>query len=375
MHELGHFATAKWFGVRVEEFGMGIPPRAKSLFRDKSGTEYTLNWLPIGGFVRLKGEDPLDPSASAKDSLTQKSYFAQSTVILAGVVMNFFLAWVIFAVLFTAGISPLGINTKFPTKTESLLVPTFAQAIDNGVIVHSGVVLSSLSGSIAEKNGVLSGSILKSINGTPIKTVDQTISLISSATSPLDFELSFSGKTYKTFVLPQAGKIGAYVSYENLRLDQKKEYSYPFTTAMGVAGEEVYAQSRITLEVFFGLMGKIFTPKVPEERQEAVKSLSGPVALGGIFVDFVHVGVPASVVFVFMALVSINLGVFNLLPLPALDGGRFFLLSTLGFIGKVLKKPASVAVVEKYVHTAGFVFLILVSLFVAYQDIVKLVTK
>lgn len=299
-------------------------------------------------------------------------------VLLAGVAMNFFLAWVIFSILFTVGVSPLGINTKFPTQTESLLVPTFSQAIEKGVIVHSGVVLSPIPGSIAEKNGVLSGSILLSANGTPINTVDQAISFISSATAPLDLQLSFSGRTYKTFVLPQSGKIGAYVGYENLRLDQKKSYSYPVVTAMGIAGKEVYAQSRITLEVFFGLMGKIFAPKVPEERQEAVKNLSGPVALGGIFVDFVHVGVPVSVIFVFMALVSINLGVFNLLPLPALDGGRFFLLSTLGCMGKILKKPASIALiarVERYVHTAGFVFLIVVSLFVAYQDIVKLTMK
>lgn len=99
-HELGHFLAARRSGVKVEEFGLGIPPKARSFGRDKHGCEYTLNWLPIGGFVRLKGEDELAPTAAEPDSFASKSYFAKSSVILAGVFFNFVLAFLVFTVLF-----------------------------------------------------------------------------------------------------------------------------------------------------------------------------------------------------------------------------------------------------------------------------------
>ncbi len=99
-HELGHFSMAKRFGVKVEEFGIGIPPRAKQIWKDKSGTIYTFNWLPIGGFVKMKGEEINETGAHDKDSLASKNFWQQSGVILAGVVMNFFFAFIIFSVLF-----------------------------------------------------------------------------------------------------------------------------------------------------------------------------------------------------------------------------------------------------------------------------------
>lgn len=83
---------ARWSGVKVHEFGLGIPPRLLRLFRDKHGTEWTLNWFPLGGFVRLKGENFLDPESRAKDALSQAPWWKQVAILLAGVTMNFLLA-------------------------------------------------------------------------------------------------------------------------------------------------------------------------------------------------------------------------------------------------------------------------------------------
>ena len=97
-HELGHFIAARRAGVKVEEFGLGIPPRAMKLGTDSKGTLYTLNWLPIGGFVKLKGEDIIH--ATDPTSFASKGYWARTMILLGGVTMNFLLAWVILVGLF-----------------------------------------------------------------------------------------------------------------------------------------------------------------------------------------------------------------------------------------------------------------------------------
>lgn len=141
-HELGHFLAARRVGVKVEEFGVGIPPKAAVITTDKKGCEYTLNYLPIGGFVRLKGEDELGPAAADKDAFASKSYVAKSLVILAGVAFNFILAFIIFVGLFWHGVAPLAVNSKFETRSETLLVPSFDRAVELGVFEVSGISMT-----------------------------------------------------------------------------------------------------------------------------------------------------------------------------------------------------------------------------------------
>lgn len=120
IHEMGHFFVARWSGVKVLEFGIGIPPRLKKMFRDKKGTEWTLNWLPIGGFVRLKGEDSTSLESKAKDALPQAKWWKQVLILLAGVTMNFLLSGVIFGMLFFLGTSPLHVQIR-SFEPQSLL--------------------------------------------------------------------------------------------------------------------------------------------------------------------------------------------------------------------------------------------------------------
>lgn len=100
LHELGHFLVARWSGVKVHEFGIGIPPKLIRIFRDKKGTDWTLNWIPLGGFVRLKGEHFSDPESREKDAFPRATWWQQVAILLAGVTMNFLLAGLLFGVLF-----------------------------------------------------------------------------------------------------------------------------------------------------------------------------------------------------------------------------------------------------------------------------------
>jgi RIP metalloprotease RseP len=115
IHEFGHFITARMTGMRVDEFGVGIPPRARTLYQDSRGTEYTLNWLPIGGFVRIYGENHTDHGAThARDSFMHKKWPSRVLVLSAGVIMNFVLAYLIFVGLFVTGVSPVTVLPQTP---------------------------------------------------------------------------------------------------------------------------------------------------------------------------------------------------------------------------------------------------------------------
>lgn len=127
LHELGHFITAKKNGVKVLEFGIGIPPRVCKLRKDKSGTQYTLNLIPLGGFVRLKGEDPKDEADfNAKDSFIKAKLGKKTIILIAGVCMNIITARVLFTAIFTMGTQPISVlpENALSSTQNSYLMPT-----------------------------------------------------------------------------------------------------------------------------------------------------------------------------------------------------------------------------------------------------------
>ncbi len=131
----------------------------------------------------------------------------------------------------------------------------------------------------------------------------------------------------------------------------------------------------MTLELLGTLVQRIVRPNAPAERTEAVKSLGGPIAIGNLFVNLLDAKVAFTVILLISALISINLGVFNLLPFPALDGGRFVFLIIHRIVGLFSGKKALHIKIEQYIHITGFSLLILLSIFVAYQDVMKLIFK
>ncbi|HMT01624.1 MAG TPA: site-2 protease family protein, partial [Candidatus Absconditabacterales bacterium] len=127
IHELGHFFAAKKSGVKVLEFGVGIPPKICTLWTDKSGTEYTLNAIPLGGFVRLKGEDPtVTEDFHARDSFISANVVRKTIILLGGVTMNLLFAFFIFTLGFRLGVKPLFVvpENTFQSSVNSYLMPT-----------------------------------------------------------------------------------------------------------------------------------------------------------------------------------------------------------------------------------------------------------
>ena len=178
------------------------------------------------------------------------------------------------------------------------------------------------------------------------------------------------GKEVALEIVPKNGKIGAYVSYADPVVNKDFRYEYSFFAAVSAGAEETVAQTAFTFEMLGKLVRKLAFPAKEGERQEAAQGVGGPIAIGGLFVELVSAKVAVSVIVVVAALLSINLGAFNLLPLPALDGGRFFLMTVVEpflFFGKT----ALVRRIEANVHSAGFFFFMLLAVIVAFHDVFK----
>src|SRR3989338_1461068 len=309
VHEFGHFFTAKKFGIRVDEFGFGFPPK---LFGIKKGeTEYTFNLLPIGGFVKIFGEDPNNENSFGPDrerSFVHKAKWKQATVLFAGVFANFLLAWFLFSVGFMSGM---------PASVGS--VP------DANLTDVSLVVLSVAPNSPASKSGLKSGDKIVSIQNDK------------------NYTPYINPEVVKSFIASSKGKE---ISVGYVRENENKKIVKLIPEISG--GEPKIGVS----------MDEVGVAKLPFFRAFLV----GMVGIVGDAYKFGFVYLMS-----FAALISINLGVINLLPFPALDGGRLFFL--------LIEKIKGSSINPKVANTAnavGFGILILLMLVVTYHDVVKL---
>jgi regulator of sigma E protease len=378
LHELGHFVVARWSGVKVHEFGLGIPPRLLRLFRDKRWTEWTLNWFPLGGFVRLKWENFDDPESREKDALPQVPWWKQVAILLAGVIMNFLLAACLFATLFYQGTEPLTVHIRELAPNSLLshvgnwtqLIPIFdtlEAAQKSGIVTRvPGVVLDPLPSSIAEKSGILPGDILLSINNVPLGNPSDIPTLLDQMTWPLKFEILRWSDFITLSISPLSGKIGAYIA-PNILLQQ---YKYGFFSSLLYGAEEVYHQIGFSFRTFGAIIRTSFSDTASrEQKQEATAGIGGPVAIGRVFVGLADYGVELRSVIVLTAMISLSLGVFNLLPFPALDGGRCLLVIVNQAIHVINPKFKISPRIEQMIHSLGFIILILASILVTWKDI------
>jgi membrane-associated protease RseP (regulator of RpoE activity) len=196
IHEIGHFITAKRSGVKVLEFGICIPPKVCTLRTDKSGTKYTLNLIPLGGFVRLKGEDPKDEADfNAKDSFIKAKMKNKIVILVAGVCMNLLLARVLFTAIFTMGTQPISVlpENALSSHQNSYLMPTvdflYKQGFISGDLVSTPAKIEKVSSKmLGEEMGLLSGDTVVSINNEPVdvrnigsvlkKNIDKDIAIV-----------------------------------------------------------------------------------------------------------------------------------------------------------------------------------------------------
>ena len=319
IHELGHFLVARRAGVTVHEFGVGFPPRAKILGRDKQGTIYTLNWLPIGGFVKLEGEEGEsdDPRAFVKQRLPTRL-----TILLAGVTMNALLAVV--------------------------LMVGIAAVADPSATVRVGEVSAA---SPAEQAGLTAGDVIVAVDGRNYAWFD----LPDGPTALLDYirarpstqvtlavqrpsgEMVDLLATTRTAADIAAGR-GA-LGFQVAGLVPGSTIERDFVSAIGVGLQRSVDAATLILRALGDFVTNLANPPI-----------TGPVGMVEI-IGAVREAPPVTWVWL-IALLSANLAVVNALPLPPLDGGRV----AVSLVQAALGNRVSVAV-ERYVYFAGFVFL------------------
>lgn len=335
-HEFGHFIMARRYGVKVEEFGFGFPPRFAGF--KKGDTIYSINWIPLGGFVKIKGENgehPRDP-----DSFSFQSALRRFSMLSAGVVMNLVVAAVLLSFGFGIGI---------PAPLQNL--GRGAQVNDYKISV-----VEVLPGSPAEAAGVASGDVIIQVNGffRPDFSALQNY-LTEKLGEPVRFVFLRNGAEVITEIAPvylkQTGKGGIGVA-----LFESGLVSYPWYLAIyhGAAATLFYIGE--ILRAFVALVSGLI------QGQSIIESVSGPVGIA------VLTGRAAKLGFIYLlqftALLSINLAIINALPVPALDGGRVLFLAIEKWRGRPLRQK-----VEQIIHMIGFILLMILVIAVTVRDL------
>lgn len=341
IHELGHFLMAKRFGVKVLEFGFGIPPR---IWGKKIGeTLYSINALPIGGFVRLLGEDEDGKLVSERD-FRAISVGRRIIVVIAGVTMNLLLAWVIFySVIFYQGFKIIyptiessvfigDLEKDFPAKNAGVKIGDRLLKVDEKKVTS----FDEVRGFIQEKNGLAVNLTLADIDGKNPHVI--------SVTPKKEEKGYLIGVVFSPFAI--------------------KAYNSP--TEKIFSG--ITYSFDLTRYTFLGL-GKTVSDLVSGNYGKVSESVSGPVGLAQMSNGILSEGVKAVPTYLwFVGVISLTLAIFNVLPIPALDGGRLLFLA----IEATFKKKVSEDI-EKWIHQIGFIVLLGLALLVTYSDISKII--
>jgi len=332
-HELGHFTTAKAFGVKVDEFGLGFPPRLLSIKRGE--TRYSLNAIPLGGFTKMAGEE--DPKVPR--SLSSKSIGVRLLVLSAGSLMNLLLPLFLFSI---------------------------AYMVPHDLVTEPVVVEKVALNSPAAMAGIEAGDTILSLDNKPVHNISylqRYIYLNLGEETTLLIRRSDS-TTEEIQVIPRweppqdQGAIGIQLDVEAARLNRTIVSQHePFWRAIPMGVKECIE----TFVLFKNGIISMFIGAAPVE-------LTGPVGIAQITGEVAKAGI--SPLLEFAAFLSINLGIINLFPLPALDGGRIvFVLLEWVRRGKRISPKR-----EGMVHLIGFVLLIGAMLAITYRDIIRIIS-
>jgi len=336
IHELGHFVTARLARVRVLEFGIGFPPRAK-VMRSKGETLYTLNWLPIGGFVKLEGEDGND--AADPRSFASQRYLTKMLILVAGVAMNVFLAFAIFIGIAlygdpTIGFKVGGVQPDSPAATAG---------------IQAGDVVVSIDG---QYYGAFSGtSLLVGLRDKAGETVtlgierpDGTVDQVTTTLRP------------KAEIDKEHGALGI-AGAGGTTTSTRIHYSV-------VEAIQIGAQRTVdALGLIVGGLGSLADAIV--NRPTEPPPVQGPVGIATQIGDvFWQLG-PIITLYV-VGILSANLAVVNILPFPPLDGGRMLMITLKRFLGPRISLQA-----EQLTYMVGFVFLFAFLIWITGFDIVR----
>lgn len=337
VHELGHYLAARYFGIDVDEFGIGFPPRAWSVKRGK--TVWSINWIPLGGFVKIKGED--DPSAVGPGNFADKPAHVRAIVIGAGVFMNLVLASTLFAAGFMAGL---------PQIVDGL--PESARVRDPRV-----QVIEVLPESPASEAGIRTGDVIVKVEGQALEKIDDIQAQVNASEGAIGVEIRRGKETlYKELVPDLDEESGRKIM--GVALVESAIVSYPWYEAIP---KGVYATGFYVKEIVLSLLDLI---KGLFVGQKPGVEFSGPVGIAVLTGQAAKLGF--TYLMQFAALLSVNLAIINILPIPALDGGRLLFIIIEKFRGRGVRP-----VVEAVTHRIAFFLLLGLVVLVTIKDLTR----
>lgn len=359
VHELGHAIVARRNGVVVEEFGIGFPPKAweKKL---KNGMLLTLNWLPLGGFVKLQGEND---SAKKKGDYGAASFWQKTKILFAGVVVNWLVAVLILTILAIAGL-PKIIPDQFSVPSDTKLIT-------------SPIRVTSVAADYpAAAAGIQARDEILKINGQPVITTDELIAVTKDnrgETIAVEYQRGDEQKTVDVTLrdtdsavfgasLGQTEKV--YATWSAPLVGVVTTFQYTVVTLQGLG--------QLVADFFGGLFFQLSPDQATREQasanlERASQSVAGPVGILGVIFPAAGQAGLTEVLFL-AAIISLTLAVMNALPIPALDGGRWFVTA----LFRVMKKPLTKEREER-IHGTGFMALMVLIVLVTIADVSKLI--
>ncbi|MBI2636519.1 site-2 protease family protein [Candidatus Peregrinibacteria bacterium] len=345
IHEAGHYFAARWSGVIVEEFGFGLPPRARTLFK-KGCTRFSLNWIPFGGFVRLQGESESADGGGSHGSFARASIPSRVLILVAGVFMNFIFAVLIFTVGFT-------VWRWIPTYLS--IEQMKAASERNEIILSPGVRIASVqAGGTAATARVPAPSTLLSVDGNPVfipadviaaQAGRQSVAYVLRTDAAPEREISIK-------VQVRDGKTGVAVEFAPIVASPRR--SVPQAVMLSLREARV-----MTIQTVIGI-AQLFRSLA--WRGTVPEGITGIVGIAQLTHSSVQEGWMAYLRL--MAVLSLSLAILNILPFPALDGGRLVFV----LVEAIRQRPAPRRL-ELIVNTAGFLALIMLIVLITFNDI------
>ncbi len=335
VHELGHFLAARHFGILVEEFGFGLPPR---LYGKKIGeTVYSINALPIGGFVRLHGENDEETITEPNRAFLNKSRKVRSVIVLAGVFMNFLLGIFAFASVYTF--------SGIPSLVETGRVE----------------VIDVMKDSPAEAVNLKVGDIVKTIDGKEVSKVSEFIEMIDSKEGKETvLALERGNEKFEIKITPRLnppegeGALGISISSTSVVYTFPPFWQRPFIGMYHGFLDAIF-WGRLVLTGLGTMVANLFSGIIP-------KDVAGPAGLLALTSEVSKQGVVALINW--LGIISINLAILNVVPFPALDGGRLLFIGIEGLFGRRV-----VPKIESWIHAAGLALLVLLLLAITVREV------
>jgi regulator of sigma E protease len=341
VHELGHFLAARALGVTVETFSVGFGPEIAG-FYDRSGTRWRIAWIPLGGYVKFKGDESVAslPSAEELDKLTPSqregnfhtsALWRRALIVLAGPFSNFVLSLVIFT----------------------------GMVLATGIIYQQAQILCVEPGTPAAQAGLKAGDRILSVGGAPVRSFEDFSSyVVLNARSPIDIAVERDGKVVDLRATPELtegdciGRLGVVGSTNpgNARVESARLFE--------AAGEGFRRTWRI-VEGPFQFFGQLFRGNA------CASSLGGPVKIAEVSKTFAAQGFVNLIPLI--AFISVSVGLFNLFPIPVLDGGHLLFYGAEAILGRPLSQRAQEAGFQ-----FGFVLLLMLMVFVTWNNVAEL---